>query len=80
MPNPAHSLTRSSVYATLLTLCACGGSSSGNTAPKITSIPLQQTASGTSVTVDVSAYVTNKESDALTYEVVSGGGTFTATV
>lgn len=76
MPNAAHSLTRTTVYATLLTLCACGGSSTGNTAPRFATIPQQSTASGTAVSLDVSTYVTNKEGDTLTYEVVSGGGAF----
>jgi len=77
MSNSARTLTHTTALAALLALCACTGSSSNNTAPRLTTIPQQLAASGSTVTVDVSTYVTNQESDVLTYEVVSGGGAFT---
>jgi Tol biopolymer transport system component len=76
MPTTVRPATSPYAYALLLALCACGHGGS-NTAPRLSTIPLQQTASGTAVTLDVSSYVTNIEGDALTYSVDSGGGSFT---
>jgi hypothetical protein len=59
--------------AALLAGCNGGGL---NSQPRITTVPTQTVTSGATVTVDISDFVTDKEGAALSYSVVSGGGSF----
>lgn len=84
-------LRKGTSFSTLSLLCgglslallgACGQSGTDNAAPRLTSsIPEQSTASGSSFTLDLATYVSDREtaSNALNYQVVSGGGTFAGT-
>lgn len=64
--------------ATALLATSCGnGSSVSNASPRITEIPQQATLGGMTFSIDLSAYVSDRESPTLTYSVVSGGGSFT---
>jgi len=65
------------LVATALLATACSdGRSVDNAAPRITDIPQQATLGGSTFSLDLSAYVTDRESSTLTYTVVSGGGSF----
>jgi len=61
--------------AVLATGCS-GGSSTGDASPRISAIPQQLTAGGTALSLDVGEYVVDRENSALTYAVVTGGGSF----
>ncbi|MCA8943941.1 MAG: hypothetical protein KDB80_15360 [Planctomycetes bacterium] len=59
-----------------LALASCGGGS-GAAAPRVTTIPKQSTTGqGATFNVDLASFVTDREGDALTYTVASGGGAF----
>lgn len=69
-----------SVHASLpllavLAACSSGGDTS-NAAPRYSTIPEQSTGGGTTFTLDVGDYVTDREGASLTYAVTSGGGAF----
>lgn len=71
-------LRRSALVFTSVLAAACGGGGGvGNGTPRVTTVPQQVTTGGTQVSLDLSTYVTDRESDALTYSVVAGGGAFT---
>jgi len=56
---------------------ACGGGSNvTNASPRFTEVPQQAVAGGTAFTLDLSAYVADREGVTLTYAVTSGGGAF----
>ncbi|MGE3172612.1 MAG: hypothetical protein AB7O97_08285 [Planctomycetota bacterium] len=59
----------------LATACGSGGAT-GNASPRISAIPQQVTTGGTALALDLSTYVIDRESDAVTFTVVSGGGSF----
>jgi hypothetical protein len=78
-----HVLRAGSGALAALALCGCGNSGSSNAAPRLhNSIPPQFLAGGTTLTLDLAAYVADREtpSSALTYAVVSGGGSFNGSV
>ncbi|HEX5053160.1 MAG TPA: hypothetical protein VFZ65_15400 [Planctomycetota bacterium] len=60
-----------------LLAAACGGSNVSNASPRISEVPLQSTAGGTMFSLDVGAYVADREGATLTYAVAAGGGSFT---
>ncbi|MEC7583426.1 MAG: hypothetical protein VYE77_03850 [Planctomycetota bacterium] len=63
--------------ALAVVVSACSrGSSVGDASPRIDPIPLQLAGGGESVEVEVGNYVADRENSELTYEVVSGGGSF----
>lgn len=62
--------------AIIATSCS-GGSTVTNASPRITDIPQQATVGGATFQLDLSDYVSDRESPTLTYTVVSGGGSFT---
>jgi len=58
-----------------LTFTACS-SGVGNSSPRVTAVPAQSTTGGTAFSLDLAPYVNDREGQALTYSVVSGGGSF----
>lgn len=69
---------RTKIFLAGLTLLgACTGGGNGSSAPRLTTIPQQQVSSGATLSLDLSTYVTDREGGPMTYEVVSGGGSFT---
>ena len=66
------------LVATALAATSCSdGRSVDNASPRITDIPQQATAGGATFSLDLSAYVSDRESTTLSYSVVTGGGSFT---
>ena len=64
--------------ATVLAATSCSdGRSVTNASPRITDIPQQATVGGSTFSIDLSDYVSDRESTVLTYTVVAGGGSFT---
>lgn len=55
--------------------CSNGGNVS-NASPRISTIPMQSTAGGTTFTLDLSTYVSDRETASPTYAVTDGGGSF----
>lgn len=70
-------LPSASLAALGLFAAACGGGSSDNAAPRVSSVPQQAVAGGAELSLDLANYTTDREGASLTYEVVSGGGSFT---
>jgi len=68
--------------ATTLVLLSTGcGKGDGNASPRVSNVPLQLTAGGGDVfTLDLSSFVRDPEGGALSYAVVSGGGSFAGSV
>lgn len=62
-----------------LGLAACTSGNSNNAAPRLTDIPDQVIAGG-AFTLDLMPYASDREGSALTFEVVSGGGSFAGSV
>lgn len=63
--------------ATCLCVAACGGGSNvSNASPRITEVPQQATLGGSTFSIDLADYVTDREGASLTYSVQSGGGSF----
>ncbi|MFK7739565.1 MAG: hypothetical protein AB8H80_04510 [Planctomycetota bacterium] len=61
----------------LLPLAGCGGGGSvSNASPRISEVPLQATAGGTSFSLDLDDFVSDREGAVLSYSVQSGGGAF----
>lgn len=60
----------------LLTASCSDGRSVNNASPRITPIPQQATLGGVTFSIDLSTYVSDRESPTLTYSVISGGGAF----
>lgn len=61
-----------------LLAAACGGGAKvSNASPRLGEVPQQATTGGTTFTLDLSSYVTDREGATLTYSVNSGGGSFT---
>ena len=78
----AHrSLLPTALLAAGLLATACGGGAHvGNAAPRLTEVPQQATVGGSTFTIDLDDYVTDREGATLTFAVMSGGGSFTDSV
>ncbi|MCK5943150.1 MAG: hypothetical protein KAI24_14315 [Planctomycetes bacterium] len=59
----------------LVSSCSNGGAVS-NASPRITSVPAQSATGGSTFSIDLSSYVSDREGATLTYSVTSGGGSF----
>ena len=68
------------VAAVAAVSAACSGGSVDNAAPRIDAVPIQTVARGGAFSIDLATYVTDLEEDELSYEVVSGGGSFAGSV
>ena len=68
------------ILSACVALSACSGRSSGNAAPRFTPVPVQLLSGTSDVVLDLDPYVTDREGDAITFTVVSGGGSFAASV
>ncbi|MCA8978204.1 MAG: hypothetical protein KDC98_25980, partial [Planctomycetes bacterium] len=64
------------ILALVASACS-GGSKVTNAAPRISNVPLQSTAGGSSFTLDLADYVADREGATLTFAVTAGGGSFT---
>jgi hypothetical protein len=60
----------------LLGLGVACSSGESNGRPRVASIPMQVTTGGSTFSLDVSDYVTEREGETVTYSVTSGGGSF----
>lgn len=68
------------LFVLALSLAGCGTGGSDDAAPRIGTIPVQVGSGGQMFSLDLSDYVTDREGQALTYAVVSGGGSFAGAV
>lgn len=75
MANRSSKIPTSVLVAGGLVVAACS-SNVTDAPPRVSSIPLQVTPGGTAVTLDLSTYVRDREGGAMTFAVVSGGGSF----
>lgn len=75
VPRPTHPSPL--LAAVALTVAACGGGSNvSNASPRISAVPLQSTSGDSAFSLDLGAYVTDREGSTLAYTVTSGGGAF----
>lgn len=70
-----------SLAAVSLFVAACGGGSNvSNASPRVDAVPQQSTTGASAFSLDLAAWVSDREGQSLTYAVESGGGSFAGSV